>query len=178
MKLPASYYNFISYVGSAIAIISLMLILFMAILTSLMDDASSYLGILILLILPSLLVVGLVLIPIEMILKVKKAKKKHTSLSESRFVLDLNNKRHRNAIVVFIFGTFFFLFFTGIGSYELYHFSESVEFCGTVCHEVMKPEYVAYQNSPHAKVTCGQCHIGSGAEWFVKVTKVSHHIII
>ncbi len=168
MKLPASYYNFISYVGSAIAIISLMLILFMAILTSLMEDVSSYLGILILLILPFLLVVGLILIPIGMRLKVKKSKKEHTSLSESRFILDLNIKQHRNATFVFMLGTFLFLFFTGIGSYELYHYSESIEFCGTICHEVMKPEYVAYQNSPHAKVTCAQCHIGSGAEWFVK----------
>ncbi len=154
--------------GSAIASISVLLIFFMVILTSFMDEANSYLGILLLLIFPTILILGLALIPIGMWLKTREAKRKDITLKESRFVLDLNNKRHRNATVVFMFGTFFFLFFTGIGSYELYHFSESVEFCGTVCHEVMKPEYVAYQNSPHAKVTCGQCHIGSGAEWFVK----------
>jgi hypothetical protein len=32
----------------------------------------------------------------------------------------------------------------------------------------MKPEYTAYQNSPHARVTCVECHIGAGATWFVK----------
>jgi hypothetical protein len=32
----------------------------------------------------------------------------------------------------------------------------------------MDPEYTAYQRSPHAKVGCVSCHIGSGAEWYVK----------
>jgi hypothetical protein len=32
----------------------------------------------------------------------------------------------------------------------------------------MKPEFTAYQNSPHARVTCTECHIGPGATWFVR----------
>jgi hypothetical protein len=32
----------------------------------------------------------------------------------------------------------------------------------------MNPEYVAYQNSPHAKVACVDCHVGSGADWYVR----------
>jgi hypothetical protein len=36
----------------------------------------------------------------------------------------------------------------------------------------MEPEYTAYQFSPHAKVGCVQCHIGSGADWFVR-SKIS-----
>jgi hypothetical protein len=32
----------------------------------------------------------------------------------------------------------------------------------------MKPEYTAYQNSPHSKVECVKCHIGPGASWFVQ----------
>jgi hypothetical protein len=45
---------------------------------------------------------------------------------------------------------------------------ESPRFCGTVCHTVMSPEYTAYQNSPHSRVMCVQCHIGPGASGFVK----------
>jgi len=52
--------------------------------------------------------------------------------------------------------------------YEAYHFTESDYFCGAICHKVMAPEYTAYQRSPHAKVGCVSCHIGSGAEWYVK----------
>jgi hypothetical protein len=32
----------------------------------------------------------------------------------------------------------------------------------------MQPEFAAYQNSPHSRVECVQCHIGPGASWFVK----------
>jgi hypothetical protein len=32
----------------------------------------------------------------------------------------------------------------------------------------MHPEYIAYQNSPHARVTCVQCHVGPGAGWYVR----------
>jgi hypothetical protein len=32
----------------------------------------------------------------------------------------------------------------------------------------MQPEFTAYQNSPHARVNCVECHIGPGAGWFVK----------
>ncbi|NDY42224.1 cytochrome C [Dissulfurirhabdus thermomarina] len=53
-------------------------------------------------------------------------------------------------------------------SYSGYHYSESVAFCGQFCHTVMNPEYTAYQNSPHSRVKCVDCHIGEGAKWFVK----------
>ena len=32
----------------------------------------------------------------------------------------------------------------------------------------MAPEYSAYENSPHSRVECVQCHIGPGAGWFVR----------
>jgi hypothetical protein len=32
----------------------------------------------------------------------------------------------------------------------------------------MQPEYTAFQRSPHVRVGCAGCHIGPGAEWFVK----------
>jgi hypothetical protein len=57
-------------------------------------------------------------------------------------------------------------------SYTGYHYTESVAFCGQFCHTVMAPEYTAYQNSPHSRVKCVECHIGSGAQWFAK-SKIS-----
>jgi hypothetical protein len=56
----------------------------------------------------------------------------------------------------------------GVGSYQTYHATETTEFCGTLCHEVMKPEWTAYQNSSHAQVKCVECHIGAGAGWYVR----------
>jgi len=62
----------------------------------------------------------------------------------------------------------FLIDISAAGMYQTYTYSESVEFCGEVCHEVMNPEYTAYQHSPHARVACAECHIGTGADWFVK----------
>jgi hypothetical protein len=36
------------------------------------------------------------------------------------------------------------------------------KFCGTACHTVMNPEWVVYQDSPHAHVPCVECHVGEG----------------
>jgi len=82
--------------------------------------------------------------------------------------IDFNESRHRNAFIIFSVGSTVFLLLSAVGSYEAFHYSESVQFCGTLCHAVMKPEYVAYQNSPHAKVACVECHVGSGADWYVR----------
>jgi hypothetical protein len=53
-------------------------------------------------------------------------------------------------------------------TFKAVHYMDSDEFCGMACHKVMEPEYTAYQRSPHSKVGCAGCHIGAGAEWFVK----------
>ncbi len=55
-----------------------------------------------------------------------------------------------------------------IGSYKAYEFTDSVQFCGQLCHSVMAPEFTAYQLSPHARVACVDCHVGAGATWYVK----------
>lgn len=82
--------------------------------------------------------------------------------------LDLNNVRHRWVLAGSFLVILIFLGLSTIGGYHSYHYTDSVAFCGTTCHEVMEPEYTAYQNSAHAKVACVQCHIGPGAEWYVR----------
>ena len=32
----------------------------------------------------------------------------------------------------------------------------------------MNPEFTAYKHSPHAKVPCVECHVGKGANWYVR----------
>ena len=56
--------------------------------------------------------------------------------------------------------------------YRAYHYRESTQFCGQFCHTVMEPEHTAYMDSPHSRVGCVECHIGAGADWFVK-SKIS-----
>ena len=114
------------------------------------------------------LVTGLFLIAVGALLERRHRRKLAPGKVPRHPRIDFNIPRQRNAFVVVVVITFVFLLFTALGSYRTYEFTESVQFCGQTCHTVMKPEYTAYQNSPHARVTCTQCHIGSGATWFVK----------
>jgi len=83
-------------------------------------------------------------------------------------VIDLNDPKQRRMITLFSAGAVLLLFMSAFGSYKAYEFSDSDEFCGEMCHEVMAPEYTAYLSSPHSRVGCVTCHIGSGAAWFVR----------
>jgi NapC/NirT cytochrome c family, N-terminal region len=172
IKLPQSSQNWISLVGATIALVSFFMIVFLFAISEILNQGNSYLGLVIYIALPSVLIVGLLLIPIGMWIKLQKDKKSVIEAMKGWPVVDFNDIRHRNAFMIFSIGTAIFLLATAVGSYEAFHYTESVEFCGTTCHGVMKPEYTAYQNSPHAKVACVECHVGAGAGWYVR-SKIS-----
>jgi len=54
--------------------------------------------------------------------------------------------------------------FLAVASTKMIHFMDQPRFCGTACHEVMGPEWATYQDSPHARVKCVECHVGEGAD--------------
>jgi len=85
-----------------------------------------------------------------------------------RLAIDLSRPHDRRVLLWFAFGTATFLLLTAVGSYQTFVYTESNQFCGEVCHTVMSPEYAAYHRSAHAKVACVECHVGSGATWYIK----------
>lgn len=64
------------------------------------------------------------------------------------------------------------IIFLVIGGYQLLEFTDSTAFCGRLCHEVMKPQFTTHQASPHSRVKCVDCHVGSGGDYLVQ-TKIS-----
>ncbi|HRZ22005.1 MAG TPA: NapC/NirT family cytochrome c, partial [Bacteroidales bacterium] len=168
MKLPKSFYNWTSLIGATIALISLFMIIFLFIISLIYRESGSYLGLVIYIVLPVFLVLGLIIIPIGMIRKHRKDKRGEVSRVRRWPIFDFNEQRTRNGFSLFAIGTTLFLLLSAMGSYEAFHYTESVKFCGTLCHRVMKPEYVAYQNSAHARVACVDCHVGTGANWYVR----------
>jgi hypothetical protein len=82
--------------------------------------------------------------------------------------IDLNQPAHQLALFGSVLGLLVVLVLLSVTGYQAYHFTESVKFCGLVCHQVMKPQYTAHQRSPHARVACVDCHVGSGADWYVR----------
>ncbi len=167
-KLPSSVYNPISMFGAVAAIVNFVVILAIVIFDVIMGDPAPYTGIIAFIILPAMLVLGLVLIPIGMILERRRWASDLGEIQPRSFYVDLGKASHRRATMVFSSVTIVFLLATAIGSYKAYEFTESVTFCGQVCHTVMEPEFVAYQHSPHARVTCAECHVGHGADWYVR----------
>jgi hypothetical protein len=168
MKLPPSSKNWLTIIGSIIAGINLLLILLLFIISTIFNKDNTNLGLFIYVILPGFLILGLLMIPIGMFLERKKFIKSMVHETARLPRIDLNDPRHRNAFIIFTITTIIVLFLSTLGSFKAYHITESVEFCGTLCHQVMEPEHTAYQNSPHANVSCVECHVGSGASWYVK----------
>jgi len=82
--------------------------------------------------------------------------------------VDLSSKRGRRLLAVFGAASVIFLFITALGSYQTYHMSESVEFCGKACHVPMEPQFVAQQQTAHARLECVACHVGPGAAAYLK----------
>ena len=168
MTLPKSFYSWTTAIGAAIATISGILFIFLLIITYLFGEGSGYTGIVIYLILPAFVVIGGLMIPIGIITKSRRDKKRNV-VREVKFpVANFNDPKQRRIFFLFTTGTIIFLMLVGLASYEGFHYTETTTFCGTQCHEVMKPEYVAYQHSSHARVGCVDCHIGGGASWTVK----------
>lgn len=125
-----------------------------------------YAAIVTFLVFPAGAIFGLLLIPVAMHFRRKKWFKNY--MQKGNVVIDFGKKTHRRTMILLIVLSIINLAVFSLVIYEAYHFTESDFFCGAICHTVMDPEYVAYQRSSHAKVGCVSCHIGSGAEWYVK----------
>ncbi len=164
LQIPDSAKNWLSVAGVMIALVSLFLILFLFIISSLIEAQATYLGMITFILLPGLLIFGLILIPIGMLITHKKKRTRREPWPK----IDLNLAAHRHAVFLFVGGTAIFILLTAVGSYQAFRITESVEFCGQLCHSVMHPEYTAYQQSPHARVACVECHVGEGADWYVR----------
>jgi len=95
------------------------------------------------------------------------SKKTLKKLRLPNITIDLNKPIHRR--LLFFVGVSLFLITTGFvfAGYKVYEYTESPEFCGTVCHPMFS-QFDRYQASDHINVSCAECHIGPGATFFVK----------
>lgn len=164
MKMPKSVSNWISITGFILSVNSLILILILFIHSLVTPHPNPYNGIFTYIILPIILVIGLIMILAGMVIQ----RRRKGDPEKPWPVLDLNLPNQRQKLVMVSIFTFLFLIVSAMGSYEAFNYTESVDFCGKLCHKVMEPEYVTYLHSPHARVACVDCHVGEGAGWYVK----------
>jgi nitrate/TMAO reductase-like tetraheme cytochrome c subunit len=171
MKIPKSIYNWLSITGIILVLNSLLLMMIILIFSFLSRDTNTYLGVFLWIVLPGFLVLGLILIPIGILISFRK-KYEYIDPTLRWPILNMNIRKQRNGVIKISVITFFLLMVSAVGSYQAFHYTESVEFCGQLCHKVMNPEFTTYLHSPHARVTCVECHVGQGASWYVK-SKIS-----
>jgi hypothetical protein len=170
-RLPRPFYNPVTFGAAAVAAVCFGLIIFLVILELTAEQQKPYMGVIAFVILPTFLIIALA-VAVYGILREQRLIRKGLVAERQFPTIDLNDPRHRRAFVFITAGSVVFLLFSAFGSYKAYEHTDSDAFCGETCHTVMEPEYTAYQFSPHAKVGCAKCHIGAGADWFVK-SKIS-----
>ncbi|MBE7561315.1 NapC/NirT family cytochrome c [bacterium] len=166
---PSLLRNPLSFLGWMIATVSFFTGLVLIVTDIIWFSENVYNGIITYMIVPAFLFSGLALVAVGVILEWRRRRRAGLVPEEQRFPhLDLNLPRHRKVLTTIIVATTLVVAISAVGGYQAYHFTESVTFCGEACHKVMTPEFTAYQGSPHARVTCVQCHIGPGANAYVK----------
>jgi len=167
-KTPSLVQNYVSLFGAAVVLACLVSIVLLLMIEVTSSRSTPYLGIFAWIILPAILVLGLIVVGVGMLLERRRRRKLSPSEITAYPTLNLNDPRRRRFFLIFLAATFIFVSISAFGSYRAYEHTESVSFCGQTCHTVMKPEYVAFQNSPHARLHCVDCHVGSGLEWYVR----------
>jgi nitrate/TMAO reductase-like tetraheme cytochrome c subunit len=116
-----------------------------------------YIGILVFIVIPLVFFTGLALIPLGIFLGWRRVKRGMTqSITDPKLALRrLGIVLGAATLLNVIVGTQF--------TYRAVEHMESVQFCGQTCH-VMKPEFSAFQSSPHSRLQCVECHVAPGAE--------------
>lgn len=128
-----------------------------------------YAGVVAYLLVPAFFAVGLLMIPIG----IWRTRRLHARIGAPRPdrpypVIDFNVPRVRLVWSVVLVLTLVNVVLFGVATYKGMEYTDSTEFCGSLCHDVMHPQLVSYEDSPHSRVSCVDCHIGEGATWFVR----------
>jgi hypothetical protein len=164
--------NLMSYMGLVVVAVNAALIVATLLWGFALKAPSPYLGIFTFMIFPAGLGAGIILFLWGMIRESRRRKRLGTTEALPYPRVDLNDRRHRRLFIAWSVGGTLLAILMGFVGYNAFIFTESVTFCGKLCHTVMEPEHSAYLASPHARVTCVQCHVGHGVDWYVK-SKVS-----
>jgi len=127
---------------------------------------NAYIGLITYLLFPSLFVIGLILIPAGWLKYRKQTGKTTSELLNLRFdgsdiaFRQTGSRVFRTILILTIINLVFMIGAT----FQMTRFMDKPNFCGTACHSVMNPEWVTYQESPHARVKCVECHVGEGID--------------
>lgn len=125
--------------------------------------SNPYYGLIVFFVFPAFFLLGLILIPAG-VWRCSRRKGGVRNIPQ----VSLTGARGMQFLGLIAFLTIVNVAIISAATYSSVKYMDSNQFCGTVCHAVMTPQYTAYKNSPHSRVECVSCHIGPGAQWFVQ----------
>ncbi len=167
---PNPIYNWMSIQGFVLAACCLTATIFFLIIGLLMGEESGYSG-LILLPIVALSGLGFMLIMGGLLRERWRQKRgRHSSFFE-KTVVDPWGTVSRTGLAVILLGVMaatLGLLTAGAGALSAVEYTESNEFCGQTCHDVMGPEETVYSESAHARIDCVECHVGPGGDSYLR----------
>jgi nitrate/TMAO reductase-like tetraheme cytochrome c subunit len=167
-RSPTLFRNYVSFAGALIVTAAGVSILLLFLIELTQKSNNPYLGIVTYIMLPAFLALGLLVIAIGMLLERRRRRRSPDTEIPPYPKIDFNEPRQRRLALSILVLSFVFVCASAFGSYRAYEYTESVEFCGQACHTVMKPEFVAFHATSHAKIKCVDCHVGHGAESYAR----------
>jgi hypothetical protein len=138
----------ISVVGMVLTTMSAVLFLIVFLADLFGWHSNPYLGIVFFLILPGVFLFGLLLIPVGAWIE-RRRRARGRAPSEVHWPrIDLNDPAQRTTAVIVFAVTMANIVIVSLAAYRGVEYMDSPQFCGQVCHTVMKPEFTAYQDGP------------------------------
>ncbi len=171
------YNNWISAIGAVVAIGALFSFALLAWMDLTGGNSNPYLGIFTYIVAPGFLIGGLALMGFGAWAQ-RRWLIRHGETMPDKWRLDFRSPAQRRRLVLFGAGGLGFILLSAFGSYQSFHYAESNQFCGQVCHSAMNPEWVTYKRGSHARVDCVACHVGEGVEHFIKAKLNGTHQLI
>lgn len=160
--------NWLGLAGGVVIVSSIFSFLLLFSFSLFASKENTYVGILTFVVSPAFFLLGWVIVFVGAILEKRVQRLLGQGRSPHRLVIDVTQPSDRRRLTVFALVAMGFFLVSAFGSYQTYHYTESIQFCGQSCHKPMGPEFTAYNDSPHARVACTECHIGAGATGYVK----------
>ncbi len=169
-KEPPLWNNVITYVGLFAAQLFLILLVTFWLFTLVSKTTNPYVDVVGYMVLPGALICSLLTVPVGILFKSWRLRRRnpHQRLRFQMPRFDFEDPHQRRVAIAGAIGTALLLPIVGVSGYHGYHYTDSASFCSDACHKVMEPQATAYEHSAHARVSCAECHIGSGASWFVR----------
>ena len=131
-------WNFISIIGFILILVGGALIATFQAIEVMHEIHNPYIGILIYFIFPGILLTGLALVPVGIFLTRNRMRRDNPNGIPQYPLIDLNDPKKRKLAIFFTLATVIFAVLITLSGIKGYEFTESVTFCGKLCHVAME----------------------------------------